>query len=220
METTSATTPAVTPPVAAAAPSARPEISSDFETFLKMLTVQMENQDPLNPVDSSDYAVQLATFSGVEQQVQTNTLLEQLQTQFGTSGMADMAALVGKQARAVAPGFLDGQPIQLVVNPDSNAEVASVVVSDQAGTEMGRFEVPVKGGEVTWAGVTSDGSPFPSGLYTFTVESYKGDELTATSQAEVYGTVQEVRRSGSDTLLIMRGGAEVPSNSVSAIRGG
>jgi flagellar basal-body rod modification protein FlgD len=51
------------------------KISSDFETFLKMLTVQMQNQDPLNPVDSSDYATQLATFSGVEQQVQTNDLL-------------------------------------------------------------------------------------------------------------------------------------------------
>ena len=50
----------------------KPVLSSDFETFLKMLTVQLENQDPLNPVDSADYAVQLATFSGVEQQVQTN----------------------------------------------------------------------------------------------------------------------------------------------------
>ena len=44
-------------------------ISSDFETFLRMLTVQLENQDPLDPTDSADYAMQLATFSGVEQQV-------------------------------------------------------------------------------------------------------------------------------------------------------
>jgi flagellar basal-body rod modification protein FlgD len=60
------------------------KISSDFETFLKMLTVQMQNQDPLNPVDSSDYATQLATFSGVEQQVQTNDLLRSLAGQMGT----------------------------------------------------------------------------------------------------------------------------------------
>ena len=58
--------------------STRAEVSSDFETFLKMLTVQMQNQDPLNPVDSSDYAIQLATFSGVEQQVKTNDLLASL----------------------------------------------------------------------------------------------------------------------------------------------
>ena len=65
-------------PAPAAAPQGaeKPKISSDFETFLRMLTVQMQNQDPLNPIQSSDFAVQLATFSGVEQQVRTNDLLE------------------------------------------------------------------------------------------------------------------------------------------------
>jgi hypothetical protein len=53
-------------------------LGSDFETFLKMLTTQMKNQDPLNPVESSEYAVQLATFSSVEQQVLTNDLLTRL----------------------------------------------------------------------------------------------------------------------------------------------
>ena len=62
-------------------------ISSDFETFLKMLTTQMQNQDPLNPIESSDYAVQLATFSGVEQQVRTNQLLADLANQMGSSGL-------------------------------------------------------------------------------------------------------------------------------------
>ena len=56
--------PATTPP---AAPAPSRAISSDFDTFLRMLTVQMRNQDPLDPIDSADYAVQLATFSGVEQ---------------------------------------------------------------------------------------------------------------------------------------------------------
>ena len=53
-------------------------IGSDFDTFLKLLTTQMKNQDPLNPIDSTDYATQLATFSGVEQQTRTNQLLESL----------------------------------------------------------------------------------------------------------------------------------------------
>lgn len=53
----------------------RNALSSDFETFLKMLTTQMENQDPLNPVDSAEFAMQLATFSGVEQQIRTNDIL-------------------------------------------------------------------------------------------------------------------------------------------------
>lgn len=60
------------PPVEDASAS----LSSDFEVFLQMLTAQMKYQDPLNPVDSTDYATQLATFSGVEQAVLTNDLLK------------------------------------------------------------------------------------------------------------------------------------------------
>ena len=80
-----------------------PTISSDFNTFLRMLTVQMQNQDPLNPIDSADYAVQLATFSGVEQQVRTNQLLADMQGKFSQLGMAEMAGWIGKEARSAAP---------------------------------------------------------------------------------------------------------------------
>ena len=92
-------------------------ISSDFNTFLRMLTVQLENQDPLNPVDSSDYALQLATFSGVEQQVLTNDLLKALATQVGLSGMAEMASWVGRDVRAVMPAHFDGAPITVQPRP-------------------------------------------------------------------------------------------------------
>ena len=51
---------------------------ADFETFLKILTAQIQNQDPINPIDSSDYATQLATFSSVEQQVLANSHLEKI----------------------------------------------------------------------------------------------------------------------------------------------
>jgi flagellar basal-body rod modification protein FlgD len=91
MDVTSVTTPTTPAPVAQPA-----AISSDFTTFLKMLTTQMQNQDPLNPIDSADYAVQLATFSGVEQSVKTNQLLESLGQQFGLLGMAQMAGWVGQ----------------------------------------------------------------------------------------------------------------------------
>lgn len=84
-------------------------LNSDFETFLKMLTVQMQNQDPLNPMDSSEYAMQLATFSGLEQQVLTNELLNSLiylGSQTGVSGLADWIGLEGGQV---------GKPILMVI---------------------------------------------------------------------------------------------------------
>ena len=93
----------ITPPTAGGSDKAATNISADFETFLKMLTVQMQNQDPLNPIDSADYAVQLATFSGVEQQVQTNDLLKGLAASLGAAGLSEMAGWVGMEARTAAP---------------------------------------------------------------------------------------------------------------------
>ena len=62
-------------------------LDADFTMFLKLLTTQLKNQDPLNPTDSSQFAVQLATFSGVEQQTKTNTLLSSIESQLGQSSM-------------------------------------------------------------------------------------------------------------------------------------
>jgi flagellar basal-body rod modification protein FlgD len=82
-------------------------LSSDFETFLKMLTTQMESQDPLNPMDSAEFATQLATFSSVEQQVMTNDLLTGLNDQIGALGMAQLSGWIGMEARAEMPVAYD-----------------------------------------------------------------------------------------------------------------
>lgn len=193
-------------------------ISSDFETFLKMLTAQMENQDPLNPMDSADYAVQLATFSSVEQQVLTNDLLQAMTLQLGSSGMAEMAAWVGKEARAAAPAFFDGSPVTVAPNPASIADTVELVVRNAAGEDVQTLTIPVSAEPVEWAGVSSDGTPFPQGLYTFEVRSIAGGEVLMQEQAEVYSTVQEVRAEGGETILMLEGGVAVSALSVSALR--
>lgn len=194
------------------------EISSDFETFLKMLTVQMQNQDPLNPVDSSDYAVQLATFSGVEQQVQTNDLLRGLTSLMGTSGMAQMAAWVGKEARAPSAAYFDGSPITIAPNPAIIAEKAEIIVRNASGTEVDRFEIPVTADPVEWSGLDGDGYPRALGLYNFEVVSTAGGEILAQDPVDVYSTITEVRSQGGETVLILEGGAAISATQVSALR--
>ena len=103
-------------------------ISSDFETFLRLLTTQLENQDPLNPLDSSEFAVQLATFSSVEQQVKTNDLLRDLASGFGASGLTQLAGWVGMEARVNAPAAFDGTPITLAPEIDPASDAATLVV--------------------------------------------------------------------------------------------
>ncbi len=194
------------------------KISSDFETFLRMLTVQMQNQDPLNPVDSSDYAVQLATFSGVEQAVLTNDLLKSLTSQMNSSGLAGMANWVGKEARAAAPARFDGNPIKLTPNPSVIADRAELVVRNESGTEVQRLDIPVTSDPVEWAGVAEGGSPFADGLYTFEVLSIAGDEVIAQTPAQIYSKVTEVRSEGDATVLVLEGGATVSSDQVTALR--
>jgi flagellar basal-body rod modification protein FlgD len=202
----------------AAAGSSAKAISSDFETFLKMLTVQMQNQDPLNPVDSSDYAVQLATFSGVEQQAKTNSLLEGLAEIIGASGMAQMAAWVGKEARAPANGYFNGDPITIAPNPVSIADNAQIIVSNADGVEVERFDVPISADPFVWTGIDANGYPRETGLYSFEIESYGNGELLARDPVDVYSNITEVRSQAGETILILRGGVAISSNQVSALR--
>jgi flagellar basal-body rod modification protein FlgD len=151
------------PQTANAATSKNGLIDSDFETFLKMLTTQLKNQDPLDPIDNSDYAVQLATFSGVEQQVKTNDLLTALGSQFGVVGMSQLAGWVGKQARAEMPVQFDGLPVSLAVTPDARADAAQLVVTDSTGKVVARDQVPPGKNAFDWAGTDPQGAPLPSG---------------------------------------------------------
>ena len=214
---TTSTTPPGPAPRPAPGTSTR-QTGTDYQMFLRMLTAQATNQDPLNPIDSSDYAAQLATFSGVEQQVKTNDLLTALAAQLGTSGMAEMAAWVGKEARAPVAANFTGTPITIAPNPASSADSVELVVKNAAGLEVQRMSIPVSAETLEWAGVTTDGAPLPNGNYTFTVESSLGGEVILSEPADIYSTIQEVRSEGGQTILILSGGVAVSSTHVSALR--
>ena len=83
-------------------------LGSDFEVFLQMLTAQAQYQDPLEPMDNSEYAAQLAQFSMVEQQVMTNDLMEQLMTTLGANNMSSAANWIGMEALVQGPVQYDG----------------------------------------------------------------------------------------------------------------
>ncbi|MAM61835.1 MAG: flagellar basal body rod modification protein [Maritimibacter sp.] len=193
-------------------------ISSDFETFLKMLTVQMENQDPLNPIESSDYAVQLATFSGVEQQVQTNDLLKALQTQLGVMSMSDLAGWVGMEARAPVSAQFDLAPITVTPTPAPGATKTFMVVRDASGAQVDRLEIPVTNDPVEWAGLDQNGTLFPKGEYSFELQSYNQTSLIAEEPMSVYAQVVEAKVVEGQTVLILDSGDEIPAAEVEALR--
>lgn len=198
----------------ASASASETVLNSDFETFLKMLTVQMQNQDPLNPMDSSEYAMQLATFSGLEQQVQTNDLLNSLIYLASQSGVADLAGWIGLEGRSAGPAFFDGNsPVEMSISPLSYADSAQIVVYDTQGSEVDRFNVSRDDRTASWPG-----EGFQAGLFSFQVESYVNGELTEVTFAETWGRVQEARNDNGAVVLVRIGGGEVFADQVTAVR--
>lgn len=208
--TTTTTPTTATPPA--------PVISSDYETFLLMLTTQMQNQDPLDPVDSSEFAVQLATFASVEQQTLTNDWLEALNSQFGMMSMAQLAGWVGQEARAAVPVLYDGAPVTLSPSPAATADRAVLVVKDASGRVVSREEMPLSSANYDWLGADAAGDPLPTGLYTLSLESYAGETKVATTPVESYALILEAQGGPTGTTLLLEGGVKVAAESVTALR--
>ena len=193
-------------------------LSSDFETFLKMLTVQVQNQDPLNPVDSTEYATQLATFSSVEQQVQTNDLLRNISSVLGGNALSEMSRWIGMEGLVRAPVAFSGDPI--TVRPDyaNGADKAVMVVRNSSGMEVQRFDIEVGEDTVLWGGHDSSGNMLPAGNYSFYIESYDAGALTNTTLAQVYSTIDEVRNYNGNVMIRMSDGSEMNSDMVNGLR--
>lgn len=210
--------------VAAASPAAtRPEgqgtlIKSDFNTFLRMLTTQLQNQDPLNPIESSDYAQQLATFSGVEQQVRTNQLLQSLTDNLGLSGLGELSGWIGKEALSDAPVPWSGAPVSLSFSRMPGATEAQLVILDAQGKEVGRAVLPPGQSSAVWSGQGANGAVLPPGRYSFKVESFAQGTSLGTSGAGTYARVDEVRSTPAGPVLLLAGGAEVTAKQILALR--
>ncbi|MDZ7906091.1 MAG: flagellar hook capping FlgD N-terminal domain-containing protein [Cypionkella sp.] len=194
-------------------------ISSDFTTFLKMLTTQIKNQDPTNPMDSADFAVQLATFSGVEQQVKTNDMLSTLSSQFGVMGMSQLAAWVGQEARAPSPVYLGNSDVTISYATATGADSAVLAVRDAQGNLVAREDVPLGTGPYQWSGFDATGAPLPNGIYSLSIESFRnGQQVGEPSAVQAYSPIQEARSGPTGTVLVLAGGIEVAATDVSALR--
>lgn len=205
---------------AGAAPNQSNEtvLNSDFNTFLQMLTTQMMNQDPLNPIDSSDYAAQLAAFSSVEQQVVTNSLLEDVAGLLGVGGLAEVSTWVGRDVRSEAPAYFHGEPVELAVSVAPQAEQSVLEVYDENGNLVQTMILDPDGDAVTWAGVDDDGTPFASGEYSFVVDNLVDEESIGLTPVFTYNEVVEARTQNGQIVLVLEGGRMLGVDSVSGIR--
>ena len=202
-----------------AQPAQKTAINSDFETFLKMLTAQLTNQDPLNPLESQDFAVQLATFSSVEQQTRTNSLLEDLAQRLGASDLSEMSQWIGKEARITGTLPFTGTPMVLEPQIAPGAVSATLVVEKPVGRKLASVPLDTSNpGRVVWNGMGADGQALSPGTYRVRVATEAAEGSLPDGAVTAYVPVLEARTGPRGPSLLLAGGLEVTPEDVSALR--
>ncbi|MGF1659866.1 MAG: flagellar hook capping FlgD N-terminal domain-containing protein [Rubrimonas sp.] len=196
-------------------------LSADFDTFLMLLTAQLKSQDPLQPMESTEFVAQLASFSQVEQQVKTNSSLDKLIEKLSASNAGALADWLGREVRAPVRAPFDGAPIAAYPPaPPSEATAAAMVVRDANGAQVA--EIPFAPGDasVTWSGEKDDGGTAEPGLYRFEARYTAPGDVVELRDAEVFAPVIEARRGDAGVRLVVAGGEEVAADDVEAVRQG
>lgn len=189
------------------------------DVFLKMLVAQMQNQDPLNPADSTQMASQLAQFNMVEQQIDTNKYLAQLAgAQGGTANNLDMAS-AGYLGRTVMLNQsdiqFDGSNQSLMATLDSDAENIYVAISDDYGTPvrtMSLSSMPAGDLNLSWDGQDDAGNAVNIGTYHIDIAAFDTNGIAVNVVPQRLGVVDAVRMTPSGIALIVDGVATSLSN--------
>lgn len=202
-----------------ASSNAMSQLSGNFDTFLQLLTTQLQHQDPLDPMDTSQFTQQLVEYSQVEQQIDTNNNLQSLITQGTNQSVAYATGYLGKTVTVTGgQGSLTGGQAQWTYNLAATATSTTLTISDANGKVVysGTGQTAQGNNSFTWNGQDNNGNQLPDGTYTLAVKATAGDQ-TVTSTVTSSGTVNEVNmNNGAPQLLI--GSMEVPLTSISSVK--
>jgi flagellar basal-body rod modification protein FlgD len=194
-------------------------IANNFDQFLTLLTTQLKNQNPLDPLDTNQFTQQLVQFAGVEQQLKQNETLTAL---LGVSKATTGASAIGFVGQTVTA---DGAATQL---KDGKAEwklnaskggTGTVTIKDASGKVVFSGTKTLTAGDQTysWDGKTSTGSTAPEGEYTITVDGRDVSGAAITVKTEITGKVDGIDFSTTvPTLLI--GAIKVSLDKVKSVK--
>ncbi len=174
------------------------------ETFLKLLTTQLKNQDPLSPLDSNQFTQQIVQMTGVEQQLYSNQLLEQLVNQGGV-GLSGSVGLIGKTvAMHGDTNTLVGGKANWAYDLSSQASETNLEIVDSTGRAVwtGKADSNSAGRHTfAWDGKDSSGNQLPDGgQYRLIVDAKAGDSAVA-STTYVTGVATAIETIDGQTLV-------------------
>jgi len=190
---------------ASAAATSRASIANNFDTFLLLLTTQLKNQNPLDPLDTNQFTQQLVQFAGVEQQIRSNESLEALVNLNKTSQLSTAMNYVGATvtAEGATSALKSGVATWYVTAPRPAS--ATINVSDSSGNVVFTHDTTLEAGTngFSWDGKMTNGQTAPEGQYTIKINAKDASGQGVTISTQFSGVVDAVDLSGSEPLLMV-----------------
>ncbi len=202
----------------AAATAATPALAGNFNDFLKLLTTQLQHQDPTSPLDPNQFTQELVQFASVEQQINTNTSLSTMislqQTQQAASALTFLGATVAVSGATTQLANGAASWSYSVAQPAT----ATINISNASGQVVYTTSQSVQPGAQTfsWNGVDSQGITWPSGTYKISVSAVGANSQNVPVTTGVQGVVTGVDVSQSPPALTV-GGQSYPLNQITQV---
>jgi flagellar basal-body rod modification protein FlgD len=195
------------------------DLSGNFDTFLTLLTTQLQNQDPMNPMNSDQFTQELVQFSGVEQQINTNDNLKTLISMQQGNTTNNAINYLGKNI-TITDGsgqLTDGEATWSYALGGAAAST-NVTVTDSNGKVVytGKGETASGQHDFDWNGKDNNGNQLDDGTYKVAVSATAPDGSSIETAVASKGVVSEVNFTGSEPYLMV-GAMAVPVSAVSAI---
>lgn len=191
----------------------------DKDAFLLLLVTQFKNQDPLNPMEDQEFVSQLAQFSALEQQMQTNENIQSLVDLQQRNQMLNAASYIGKEVSARGSGVsvMDGVVSELLFAPTQEAATCTANIWDAnsnlvAVLDLGSCSAGIH--SLGWDGKKLNGQMAPNGVYTVSLEAKNANGDAVITDTSVSGTVVGVSTSGNEQVLRLSDGRYVALSNV------
>ncbi|MEH6951465.1 flagellar hook capping FlgD N-terminal domain-containing protein [Nitrobacter sp. NHB1] len=183
-------------------------LAGNFQTFLTLLTTQLQNQNPLDPLDTNQFTQQLVQFAGVEQQLKTNDQLTSLVSLQQTAQATQALDFVGKNA------VVDGSTATMANSAATwqlgvpAASTLTVNIANSTGQNVFSGSYGVNAGDnqvFSWNGLGNDGTQWPDGKYTLTATAADASGNPVPVSTQIQGQVNSVDLTQSPPLLSIGG---------------
>ena len=195
------------------------QIAGNFQSFLQLLTTQLQNQNPLSPLDTNQFTQQLVEFAGVQQQLNTNDSLATLVSLQQTAQSTQALGFVGKTAVVNgSTATMTNSTATWQLSATSNSTVNISITSSTGQTVFtGNYAMNAGNNQpFTWNGIGSDGTQLPDGSYKLTATAKDSSGNSVAIKTQVEGVVSSVDLTQSPPLLSI-GGQTFTVNQIQSI---